>query len=110
MTDFEQESNSSSGSIMADLWSVPDGNQQAFLDDLNKLFEHLRRCPGFVEAQILRSVNPTKVLAYSRFDSSAAQRRAQDDPVTAAAVRELRAIAHQDLSRYTLAKSFLPPD
>jgi heme-degrading monooxygenase HmoA len=110
MTDSERELNTPAESIMADLWSVPDGSQQALLDGLNELFEHLRQCPGFVEGQILRGANPTRILAYSRFDSTAAQQRARDDPATAAAARRLRAIAHQDLGRYTPAESFLPPD
>jgi Antibiotic biosynthesis monooxygenase len=109
MTDTDEQPNSSE-SIMADLWSVPDGNQQAVLDGLTELFERMRDCPGFVEAQILRSVNPTKILAYTRFDSPANQQRAQDAVATGTMVQRLRAIAHQDLSRYTLARSFLPAD
>jgi heme-degrading monooxygenase HmoA len=110
MTDSEQDSNSSSESIMADLWHVPDGSQAIFLHGLNELFEQLRDSPGFIEGQILRSANPTKILAYSRFESAAAAQRVRDGPAIAAAVRKLRAIAHQDLSRYTIVESFLPPD
>ena len=110
MTDSEQEPSPSSESIMADLWSAPDGTQEALLDALNELFEHLRRCPGFIEGQTLRGVNPTKILAYARFDSSAAQQQAQDSPGVDALVRGLREIAHQNLGRYSVAESFLPPD
>jgi heme-degrading monooxygenase HmoA len=110
MTDSEQEASPSSESIMADLWSAPDGTQEALLDSLNELFEHLRRCPGFIEGQTLRGVNPTKILAYARFDSAAAQQQAQDSPGVDALVRGLREIAHQNLGRYTVAETFLPPD
>jgi heme-degrading monooxygenase HmoA len=110
MTDSELGSNSSSESIMADLWSVQDGNQDAFLERVKELFERLRRSPGFIEGQILSSVNPTKFLAYSRFESTVATEDVQEDPAIAAAIRALRSIAHQDMSRYTLVESFLPPN
>lgn len=109
MTDSEQETTGPEA-IMADLWSVPDGNQEAFLHGLNELFEQLRHFPGFIEGQILRSVNPTKILAYSRFQSAAATQRVTEDPAIVGVIRKLRAIAHQDMSRYVVGASFLPPD
>jgi heme-degrading monooxygenase HmoA len=110
MPDPKHELDPSPEAIMVDVWSVPGGNQQAALDALNELFEHFRRLPGFIEGQILRSANPTGILAYARFDSVTAQQRAQDGPATGAIVRRLREIAHQNLSRYTVAKSFQPPN
>ena len=95
---------------MVDVWSVPDGNQQPTLDALDELFEHFRHLPGFVEGQILKSVDPTGLLVYARFESLTAQQRAQDEPTTRAMIRRLRGIAHQSLSRYTIVKSFLPPE
>jgi heme-degrading monooxygenase HmoA len=96
--------------IMVDVWTVPDGNQQPTLDALDELFEHFRQLPGFIEGQILRSINPTGILVYARFESLAAQQRAQDEPATRAMIRRLREMAHQSLSRYAVVKSFLPPD
>ena len=95
---------------MADIWTVPDGSQQAFLEALSELFELLRRSPGFIQAQTFRSVNPTKILSYARYESPAAQQEAQNGPGVARMQQRLRDIAHHDLHRYTLAETFLPPD
>lgn len=110
MADPDHELNPSAEPIMVDVWSIRDGNQQAAMDALNELCEHFRQFPGFIEGQILRSVDPTGMLVYARFDSLMAQQRAQDDPATGAIVRGLRELARQSLSRYTVAKSFRPPE
>lgn len=109
MPDAQREPDVSAEPIMVDVWSVPDGNQEGVLAALNELFEHFWHLPGFVEGQILISVNPTRILVWARFDSVTAQQRAQDEPATEAILRRLREIAHQSVSRYTVAKSFRAP-
>jgi heme-degrading monooxygenase HmoA len=109
MTDRKPKSGAPLQAIMVDVWSVPDGNQQAVADAVDELFGHLVRLPGFLEGELLMSADPMQMLAYARFDSVAAQQRARDEPATQAIIRRLRGVAHQNLGRYTVAKSFLPP-
>ncbi len=110
MPDRKQKSDASPQAILVDVWSVPDGNQEAVADAISELFEHLLHLAGFIEGELLTSPDPTVMLAYARFDSVAAQQRARDEPATQAVVRRLRGLAHQNLGRYTVAKSFRPPE
>lgn len=99
----------SNTSLIVDLWDVPDGNQQFVLERLRVLAEGAARLPGFVECGLYQSINHRKVLIFARFASVADRQHALDDPEVTKTVREVRALANQDMSPYELVEEFRAP-
>lgn len=99
----------SNSSLIFDVWDVPDGNQQAVVERLRTLFEHVRARPGFVEAALYESLNHRRVLAMARFASVAERQHAMDDGEVGTALRDLRNLAHPQMSTYEVVQVFSPP-
>lgn len=99
----------SNSSLIFDVWDVPDGSQPAVLERLRALSEYVCGLPGFVEARLYESLNHRRVLSTALFASVADRQRAGDDPEVGAALRDLRALAHPQLSTYELVQEFHPP-
>jgi heme-degrading monooxygenase HmoA len=95
--------------LVFDVWDVPDGNQQAVVERLRALFEQVRGRPGFVEAALYESLNHRRVLAMARFASVAERQAAMDEGEVGAALRDLRNLAHPQMSTYEVVQVFRPP-
>lgn len=95
--------------MILDVWDVPDGNQQAVVERLRALFEHVRGRPGFVEAVLFESLDHRRVLAMARFASVAERQHAGDDIEVGAALRDLRKLAHPQMSTYEVVQVFRAP-
>jgi heme-degrading monooxygenase HmoA len=97
-----------SSSLVFDVWDIPDGNQQAVLERVRSLAEHALGLPGFIETRLYESVDHRKILAVARFASVADRQRALEHPDVAGALRDLRALAREQMNTYELVEEFHP--
>jgi len=95
-------------SIILDLWTVPDGSQEEFMEALVGLFELVRKLDGFLEGQILTGVDSSLFVCYTRMRSAQDRDAALIDPEVEAVRRAIGGIAHPKPHAYTLARTFTP--
>ena len=95
-------------SIILDMWTVPDGSQDEFMNELVGLFELVRRLDGFLEGQILTGVDSSLFVCYARMRSARDRDAALIDPEVEARLRAIGGIAHPRPHAYTLARTFTP--
>ena len=95
-------------SIILDMWTVPDGRQEEFMDALVGLFELVRKLDGFLEGQILTGVDSSLFVCYARMRSAEDRDAALIDPQVGALRRSIGGIAHPRPHAYTLARTFTP--
>lgn len=96
-------------SLLFDVWDVPDGNQQAVLEQLRRISERAVHLPGFLEGALFATVAQRRFIGMARFASAAERRRAWDDPEMAAGLRTLRTLAQHNLDTYELVERFGSP-
>ena len=101
---------SAPSSHIVDAWTVVDGNQAAFSEGLLRLFARLRVLDGFIEAQILQGIDPTRFLSWARWQTPAERARATNDAEVLRIVRELTALAHSHPHSYGVIQVFTAPD
>jgi hypothetical protein len=104
MTDAEQPS------IIVDAWRVADGSQEEFIDTLVGLFSHLRKLDGFIDGEILRGVNPTRFVTYTRMRSASERDAVLIDNEVQGVLRTIRRIAQPDPGGYTVLRKFTAED
>lgn len=93
-------------SIIADAWRVNDGDQGQLVDALVDLFDQLRRLDGFLDGEILRGEDPTRVLTYVRMGSPAQRDAAFVDPKIRNSMRRIKRIARASPATYTVFRRF----
>jgi len=95
-------------SIIVDVWVVPDGSQEEFMDALVALFERVRAMEGFVDGQILKGVDPTVFISYATMRSARERDAAFMDSKVRAMMRSIGGIARPRPHSYTIARRFTP--
>jgi hypothetical protein len=95
-------------SITIDVWVVPDGTQEAFMDVLVSLFERLRTLDGFIDGQILRGLDPTLFVSYATLRSAEDRDAAFLDHEIQVMMRTIGGIARANPHAYTVARTFTP--
>jgi heme-degrading monooxygenase HmoA len=92
--------------LLVNSWHVSDGAQDEFLGLLEELFEYLQGLRGFVEGAVLRGVDPTRFVTYTRMRSRQDRQRAREDAEVSELLRAARRIAISDLHNYEVLHSF----
>lgn len=100
MSDAEQPS------IIVDAWRVADGDQEQFVDMLFALFARLRKLEGFIDGEILRGVDPTRFVTYTRMRSASTRDGAFIDSEVQGMLRTIGHIAEPDPGAYTMLRKF----
>jgi heme-degrading monooxygenase HmoA len=100
MPDAEQPS------IIVDAWRVADGDQEEFIDALVGLFSRLRKLDGFIDGEILRGVDATRFVTYTRMRSASERDAAFIDSELQGVLRTIRGIAQPDPGTYTVFRKF----
>jgi heme-degrading monooxygenase HmoA len=93
-------------SIVVDAWRIADGDQEEFIDALVGLFSRLRELDGFIDGEILRGVDPTRLVTYARMRSASERDTAFIDSEVRRALRTIRGIARPDPGAYTVFRRF----
>jgi heme-degrading monooxygenase HmoA len=104
----DSDSDPADRSIIVDLWSVPDGSQDEFMDALVGVFERLREFDGFLDGQILRGVDPTRFVSYATMRSARERDAVMADPEFRAAALRIGGIARPRPHAYSIARTFTP--
>jgi heme-degrading monooxygenase HmoA len=93
-------------SITVDAWRVPDGEQEEFIEALVALFSRLRELEGFIDGEILRGADPTRLVTYARMRSARDRDAAFLDSELKRILRTIRGIARPDPGSYTAFRRF----
>jgi heme-degrading monooxygenase HmoA len=93
-------------SIIVDAWRVPDGQQEEFIEALVGLFSRLRELEGFLDGEILRGADPTRMVTYARMHSARERDAAFLDSEVKRMLRTIRGIARPDPGSYTAFRRF----
>ena len=96
--------------IIVDAWRVTDGEQGEFIDELVGLFSRLRELDGFIDGEILRGVDPTRFVTYTRIRSARERDAAFIDSEVRRVLRRIEAIARPDPGSYTALRRFTAED
>jgi heme-degrading monooxygenase HmoA len=92
--------------IVVDAWRVTDGQQEEFTDALEALFSRLRELDGFIEGEILRGVDPTRFVTYTRVRSARERDAAFIDSEVRRVLRRIEGVARPDPGSYTPLRRF----
>jgi hypothetical protein len=79
------------------------------LEKARALLMHGSGLPGFVEGSLYASANDRSMLVMVRFESVAQRQHALEHGEVAAALRDLRVLAHPQMNIYELVETFDPP-
>jgi|GEM_PF-2781543 len=104
MTDAKQPS------IVVDVWTVADGDQQEFIDTIVALFERMRAFDGFIAGELLQGANTTHFVSFARMRSAQDRDRVVEDRDIRMALRNLGGIARPHLNYYSVLRSFHPAE
>ena len=88
------------------LFRVNDGQQTAVLDQVNQLFAIAQQQPGFVSANLHRSLDGLKVANYAQWETAAALEQFRQRPDTQALWQQLQALVTEaDSHHYEIVAS-----
>ena len=93
--------------ILVDLWTVDDSRQDELIRGISSRVQSIvAGHPGFVSAQIYRSVDGGTVLLTVSMRTVKERQHLTDSPEAHGALRELRAIANSHARLFELVESF----
>ena len=88
------------------LFKVKDNQQMAVIEKVKELFEIVKQQPGFVSANLHRSLDGVKVANYAQWENEAALEAFRQLPETIALVKPLQALVEEmDAHRYEIVAS-----
>jgi heme-degrading monooxygenase HmoA len=98
-----------SSAIILNSWVVMDGDQEEFVETMVRLLDHVRTLDGFIEGELLQSVNPTRFVSYVRMRSALARQHALNSSEVRTLMRAAAAFGRPDLHSYDVVRVFRPP-